>query len=62
VIPPQGHVLSWDSFHFDDDVVLGSRSVTPMAPSHQELMGNEISINIDMTNQVLDQIPPLHDI
>jgi hypothetical protein len=25
-------------------------------------MGNEISINIDMTNQVLDQIPSLHDI
>lgn len=62
VNPQQGHVLSWDSFHFDDDVVLGSRSGAPMAPSHQELMGNEISINIDMTNQVLDQIPPLHDI
>lgn len=57
-----GHVLSWDSFHFDDDVLLGSRSATSLAAAHQGLPGGEISINIDMTNQVLDQIPPLHDI
>jgi hypothetical protein len=58
----QGHVLSWDSFHFDDEDLITSRSVAPVASSHPEPMGNEISISIDMTNQVLDQIPPLHDI
>jgi hypothetical protein len=30
--------------------------------SHGNSGGGEISINIDMTNQVLDQIPPTHDI
>ncbi|CAD7491799.1 hypothetical protein ACXRSW_00010 [Aeromonas dhakensis] len=62
VTPLAGHVLSWDSFHFDDDVLLSSRSASPVTAGHPEPAGSEISINIDMTNQVLDQIPPLHDI
>ena len=61
-LPSQGHVLSWDSFHFDDEDLITSRSAVPVVSSHPEPMGNEISISIDMTNQVLDQIPPLHDI
>lgn len=60
--PPQGHVLSWDSFHFEEESLLGApASVTAMA-SHGSPLGNEISISIDMTNQVLEHISPLHDI
>lgn len=60
--PPQGHVLSWDSFHFEDDALLGAPSTAAVATRHGSLQDGEISINIDMTNQVLEQIPPLHDI
>ena len=58
----QGHVLSWDSFHFEEESLLGARESAPLMASHGSLLGSEISINIDMTNQVLEQIPPLHDI
>lgn len=60
--PPQGHVLSWDSFHFEDDGVLGASASVVHAISPGSSLDGEISINIDMTNQVLEQIPPLHDI
>lgn len=60
--PSQGHVLSWDSFHFDDEPLLGAQAPASVMPSHGSPLGSEISINIDMTNQVLDQIPPSHDI
>lgn len=62
VLPSQGHVLSWDSFHFEEESLLGARESAPLMASHGSLLGSEISINIDMTNQVLDHIPPLHDI
>mgnify|MGYP003539014789 FL=1 len=62
VLPSQGHVLSWDSFHFEDESLFGSPAPAPVMTSHGNSGGGEISINIDMTNQVLDQIPPLHDI
>ncbi|MFQ2151948.1 hypothetical protein [Aeromonas sanarellii] len=61
-MPSQGHVLSWDSFHFDDEPLLGAEAPASVIASHDHLFGGEISINIDMTNQVLDQIPPPHDI
>lgn len=61
--PSQGHILSWDSFHFEEeDTLLGAREPASVLASHGSLLGSEISINIDMTNQVLEQIPPLHDI
>ena len=61
-MPSQGHVLSWDSFHFEDESLFGSPAPAPVMTSHGNPLGGEISINIDMTNQVLDQIPPTHDI
>ena len=57
-----GHVLSWDSFHFEEDSLLGAQGPAPVLASHGSPLAGEISINIDMTNQVLDQIPPSHDI
>ncbi|MGY6036494.1 hypothetical protein [Aeromonas sp. AE23HZ002T15] len=60
--PPQGHVLSWDSFHFEEDDLLGAPASVAMNRSPASTLDGEISINIDMTNQVLDHIPPLHDI
>ena len=62
VLPSQGHVLSWDSFHFEEDSLLSAQGPAPVLASHGSPLAGEISINIDMTNQVLDQIPPLHDI
>ncbi|WP_434662897.1 hypothetical protein [Aeromonas sp. NJAU223] len=59
--PPQGHVLSWDAFHFEEDELLGAPASVAAVSPHGSLNG-EISINIDMTNQVLEQLPPLHDI
>lgn len=59
---PQGHVLSWDSFHFEEEALLGTHESAPMVSSHGSSLDSEISINIDMTNQVLEHIPPLHDI
>jgi len=61
-MPSQGHVLSWDSFHFEDESLLGAEVPSSVIASHGNPLGGEISINIDMTNQVLEQIPPLHDI
>ena len=61
-MPSQGHVLSWDSFHFEDESLLGGEVPSSVIASHGNPLGGEISINIDMTNQVLEQIPPLHDI
>ncbi|MGL6231973.1 hypothetical protein ACSZMQ_13085 [Aeromonas rivipollensis] len=61
-LPSQGHVLSWDSFHFEDDSLLGGGAAVSVIASHGNPLGGEISINIDMTNQVLEQIPPLHEI
>ena len=61
-LPSQGHVLSWDSFHFEDESLFGSPAPASVMTSHGNSGGGEISINIDMTNQVLDQIPPTHDI
>ncbi|MFQ2478577.1 hypothetical protein ACK31T_00010 [Aeromonas caviae] len=61
-LPSQGHVLSWDSFHFEDESLFGTQAPAPVMTSHGNPGGGEISINIDMTNQVLDQIPPTHDI
>ncbi|WP_421197914.1 hypothetical protein [Aeromonas enteropelogenes] len=61
-LPPHGHILSWDSFHFDDEVLLDSSLPTT---AHAEILpaaDATISISLDLTNQVLDQIPPLHDI
>ncbi|MGL5030666.1 MAG: hypothetical protein ACRC5V_04665 [Aeromonas sp.] len=58
----QGVVLSWDSFYFDDE--LGVCDVV----SPQDIVGirsacdSTITINLDVTNQILDQIPPLHEI
>lgn len=60
--PSQGHVLSWDSFHFDDEPLLGALAPASVMSSHDSPLGNEISINIDMTNQVLEQLPPSHEI
>lgn len=60
--PPQGHVLSWDSFHFEEDSLLGAQGPAPVLASRGSPLDGEISINIDMTNQVLEHIPPLHDI
>lgn len=58
----QGHVLSWDSFHFDDEVlVCGVVPALDMANQSQDL-GNMVTISLDLINQILDQIPPLHDI
>ncbi|XEI31566.1 hypothetical protein NMD14_12300 [Aeromonas veronii] len=58
----QGRVLSWDSFHFDDEVL--ACSATPalnMANQSQE-PGSMVTISLDLTSQILEQIPPLHDI
>ncbi|QPR55437.1 hypothetical protein [Aeromonas allosaccharophila] len=58
----QGHVLSWDSFHFDDEVlVCGTPPALDMASQSQD-PGSMVTISLDLTNQILDQIPPLHDI
>ncbi|MEH8176011.1 hypothetical protein [Aeromonas veronii] len=58
----QGHVLSWDSFHFDDEVlVCGAAPALDMANQNQD-PGSMVTISLDLTNQILDQLPPLHDI
>lgn len=60
--PAQGHLLSWDSFHFDDEgLVCGA---TPPSDEAQQLTdaGSTITISLDLTNQLLAQIPPLHEI
>jgi hypothetical protein len=58
----QGHVLSWDSFHFDDEVlVCGAAPALDMANQSQD-PGSMVTISLDLTNQILDQLPHLHDI
>ena len=58
----QGHVLSWDSFHFDDEVLVAQVSNTPVSAGGGHESAPVVTISLDLTNQVLDQIPPLHDI
>ena len=58
----QGHVLSWDSFHFDDAVLVCDET-SPLDKAVQSPdPGSVVTISLDLTNQILDQIPPLHDI
>ncbi|MFB2862511.1 hypothetical protein [Aeromonas sp. MdU4] len=59
---PQGHILSWDSFHFDDEVLVAQVSNTPVSAGVEQESAPVVTISLDLTNQVLDQIPPLHDI
>lgn len=59
---PQGHILSWDSFHFDDEVLVAQVSNTPVSAGGEHESAPVVTISLDLTNQVLDQIPPLHDI
>ncbi len=59
--PPQGQVLSWDSFHFEEESLLGPPASVAALAGHGSLLGSEISINIDITDQVLGHIPPLHE-
>ena len=58
----KGHVLSWDSFHFDDEVLACDVASSPNTAAKSQDPGSMISISLDLTNQILDQIPPLHDI
>ncbi|HDX8429158.1 hypothetical protein ACK356_16175 [Aeromonas veronii] len=58
----QGHVLSWDSFHFDDEVqVCGATSSQDKVEQSPDVC-SVVTISLDLTNQILDQLPPLHDI
>lgn len=58
----RGHVLSWDSFHFDDEVlVCGATSPLDKVEQTPDT-GSVVTISLDLTNQILDQLPPLHDI
>ncbi|WP_421337362.1 hypothetical protein [Aeromonas veronii] len=59
---PQGHILSWDSFHFDDEVLVAQVSNTPVSAGGEHESAPAVTISLDLTNQLLDQIPPLHDI
>ena len=60
--PVPGQVLSWDSFHFDDEILLGSMATLPEVTDQTRDSGSSITISLDLTNQILDQIPPLHEI
>lgn len=60
--PLQGHVLSWDSFHFEEESLLGAPGSVTAVASNDNSLGDEISIDIDMTRQVLENLNPLHDI
>ncbi|MGH1409784.1 MAG: hypothetical protein ACRAUW_09700 [Aeromonas sp.] len=58
----QGHILSWNSFHFDDEVqVCGATSSQDKVEQSPDVC-SVVTISLDLTNQVLDQMPPLHDI
>ncbi|MCF3099492.1 hypothetical protein EHZ86_20040 [Aeromonas australiensis] len=58
----QGHVLSWDSFHFDDEVLVCDAAPALDLANQSQEPGSMVTISLDLTNQILDQVPPLHDI
>lgn len=60
--PTQGHILSWDSFHFDDEVLACHEGTTADVADKYHDVSATITISLDLTNQILDQLPPLHDI
>ncbi|MGY3867400.1 hypothetical protein [Aeromonas bivalvium] len=60
--PSEGHILSWDSFHFDEETSLPELAGAPEQASPMAPAVNEISISLDMSNQVLDMLPPYHDV
>ncbi|MGB6190631.1 MAG: hypothetical protein WBF70_18995 [Aeromonas molluscorum] len=62
ISPGEGHILSWDSFHFDEADRLPELAATPGLSQPSALAVNEISISLDMSNHVLDFIPPSHEI
>lgn len=60
--PVQGHVLSWDSFHFDDDALVCEVMPVSTQAEQSPAPAAVITISLDLTNQVLDQLPPLHEV
>jgi hypothetical protein len=59
----QEHVLSWDSFHFDDEVLVGGATPALDVANQSQDPGSMVSISLELTNQILDLVPPpLHDI
>ncbi|PJG59461.1 hypothetical protein [Aeromonas cavernicola] len=55
-------VLSWDSFHFEDESLLPAIEGVPSSTHVPPLSEPIVMISLELTNQVFDQLPPLHEI
>ncbi|MGL4249645.1 MAG: hypothetical protein ACRCR1_03135 [Aeromonas sp.] len=60
--PLAGQVLSWESFHFDDEVLICDVIPAQEMAEQSQDPASVVTISLDLTNQVLDQVPPLHEV